>query len=108
MTPLRKEMIQDMCLAGLAPSSRKSYLAAVLRFVRHYDGLPPQHATEQHLAQYLLHLQSTVACGTFMVYRYGLVFLFGNTLQRDWSLLKKKYALPGDTAFPTPSNMMFA
>jgi hypothetical protein len=108
MSPLRAQMIQDMLLAGLAAGTRARYVEAVLRFSRHYKGLPPQNATEQQLAEYLIHLQQTVAEGTFKVNRYGLTFLFDNTLQRGWPLFQKKSALPGSSVFLKLSNTMSA
>ena len=90
MTPLRKQMLQDMQLAGLADNTQSAYIQAVLRFSRHYQGLAPQNATEKHLVEYLIHLQHTVAEGTFKTNRYGLTFLFANTLQREWPLFQKK------------------
>ena len=105
---LREQMRQDMQLAGLSPATQASYIQAVVRFSRHGRTAFPQRATEKDLADYLIHLQHTTARGTFKVNRYGLVFFFGNTLQRRWPLFQKKYARPGSNVFPKRSNMMAA
>ncbi len=47
MTKLREQMIQDMVLRGLAPSTQRSYLEAVTKFARHYDRSPDLISNEE-------------------------------------------------------------
>jgi hypothetical protein len=42
MTQLREQMIQDMVLCGMAPSTQRAYLQAVAKFARHYNRSPRQ------------------------------------------------------------------
>lgn len=90
--PIKKQFREDLRLAGLAESSRTSYLEAVDLFFKR-TWLTPEEVSEQDLATYLKHLlDADVAQGTFKVVRHALVFLFANTLRRDWPLFKKSFA----------------
>ena len=87
---VKQEFIQDLQMAGLAPKTQKEYLGAVLRFVRR-TGTRPQDATEAQVAGYLRELVQRGRCqGTIKPNRYGLQFIFTNTLGRPWSLFKKE------------------
>ena len=55
MTKLREQMIQDMVLRGMAPSTQRAYLQAVTKFARHYNRSPDRISNEELKAD-LLHL----------------------------------------------------
>lgn len=102
---VKQQFLQDMQLAGLAPNTQKVYLGVVLRFVRR-SGTRPQHASEQQVARYLRELVERGCChGTIATARYGLQFIFANTLGRDWGVFKKKSPPAAANACPRPPAM---
>jgi hypothetical protein len=83
-------MIEDMILAGLAEGTRQAYVRAVLQLAAFYRRSPDQ-LSEEEVRHYLLELrQRGVARGTFQIARYGLQFLFYQTLGRVWELFGGK------------------
>ena len=91
---LKERMVADMELAGLSSSTQAEYLRAVEGFVRK-TWLSPSDTQEVDLAEYLRFLVGNGAAkGTFKTARYGLQFLFQNTLSRDWALFKKNSEFP--------------
>ena len=93
MTPLRQRMIEDMRLAGLCEGTQRTYVGAIVRLAKVFK-LSPERLSEQQVAGYLRDLvaKDHAARGTFKVARFAIQFLYGNTLQRDWALLKKRCA----------------
>lgn len=90
MSPLRRRMIEDMKLAGLAEHTRAVYVAAVRRLAAHYRR-PPDELSEEEVRSYLVGLRERgVARGTFKSNHYGVQFLYRHTLDRDWPLFSKK------------------
>ena len=87
---LKCQFLTDMELAGMGPPSRKRYLFAVERLIKHYWRSPAE-LTEQQVRGYMLerHRQGP-AKGTFKLMHFGLRFFFRETLGRDWKLFKKK------------------
>ena len=59
MTILRRRMIEDMQLRGLAEKTQDSYLRAVRQLAEYYDKSPDQ-ISEEELRQYFLYLSVTV------------------------------------------------
>ena len=47
MTQLREQMIQDMVLRGMAPSTQRAYLQAVAKFARHYNRSPDRISNQE-------------------------------------------------------------
>jgi hypothetical protein len=83
-------MIEDMILAGLAEGTRQAYLRAVWQLTAFYCR-SPDLLSEEEVRHYLLDLrQRGVARGTFQIARYGLQFLFCQTLGRAWELFGGK------------------
>jgi site-specific recombinase XerD len=83
MTKLRQQMIQDMVLRGLAPSTQRSYLEAVAKFARHYNRSPDRISNDELKAYLLyLHLQEKRAISTCNVASAALRFLYHRTLGR--------------------------
>jgi len=90
ITPLRRRMIEDMTLAGLAPGSQALYVKSVYRLTAHYRRSPDQ-LSEEEVRSYLVGLRDRGAPrGTFQAAHYGIQFLFRHTLGHDWPLFSKK------------------
>ena len=53
MTPLRRRMIEDMTLAGLAPGSQDIYIKSVRRLAAHYQRSPDE-LSEEEVRSYLI------------------------------------------------------
>src|SRR3954449_10490139 len=96
MTPLRKRMIDDMTLAGLAPRTQDVYIRAVRGLAGHYRR-SPDRISEEEVRRYLLTLRDRGAArGTFKTAHYGIQFLYRQTLDRAWPLFdKKRWLLSG-------------
>jgi len=95
MTDLRKRMIQDMSLAGLAAGTQTNYARAVAQLARYYN-LRPDRLTEEQVRRYLLDLIEVrhAARGTFLCKSNGLRFFYVQTLELDWALFSKKNSAP--------------
>ena len=90
MTPLRKRMIEDMKLAGLAAGTQATYIDAVRKLAAHFKRAPDQ-LSEEEVRSYLLALRERgVARGTFKTNHYGIQFFYRSTLDLHWSLFFKK------------------
>lgn len=97
---VKQQFIRDMQMAGLAPNTQKVYLAVVLRFLRR-TATRPQNAREEQVANYMRGLVEAGRChGTIATARYGLQFIFTNTLGRDWDVFKKESAPAAANACP--------
>jgi integrase/recombinase XerD len=85
MTALRRRLLEDLQLRGLAPKTQQCYVAAVQQLARHY-GRAPDHLGEAELRQYFLCLlnEKHVAESTFRLHLYGIRFVYERTLQRPW------------------------
>lgn len=91
MTPLRKRMLEDMQLRGLAHTTQKNYMAHVAGFARFF-GQSPEVLDQEAIRQYLLYLleerkQSPEAVNQCVS---ALKFLYLTTLELPW----------GDADFP--------
>ena len=99
---VKQQVINDLQMAGLAPSTQKIYLAVIVRFVNR-TRIRPQDATEAQVAEYLLGLIRQGQCqGTIRPVRSALQFVFQNTLARQWGLFKKGSPRRGASVCPTP------
>ena len=49
MTPLRRRMLEDMQLRGLAPKTQQAYIRAVRQLAEYYDKSPDQISEEEPL-----------------------------------------------------------
>jgi integrase/recombinase XerD len=47
MTPLRRRMLEDMQLRGLAPKTQQAYIRAVRQLAEYYDKSPDQISEEE-------------------------------------------------------------
>ena len=88
MTVLRRRMLEDLQLRGLAPKTQQCYLAAVRQLAQH-DRRAPDRISEEELRQYFLFLlhDKKVAESTFRIHLSGIKFLSERTLQRPWPVL---------------------
>lgn len=85
MTALRRRMLEDLQLRGLAPRTQQCYLEAVKHLAHHYRRAPDQ-LSEEELRQYFLSLltDKKVAESTFRIHLYGIRFFYERTLKRPW------------------------
>lgn len=88
MTPLRRQMIEEMQLQGYAESTIEGYVHAVAQLARHYRRSPDK-LDEDEVRRYLLHLtlEKKIARGSFSVVLGGLRFFYHKALSRDWKSL---------------------
>ena len=99
---VKQQVIEDLQMAGLAPATRKLYLALIVRFVNR-TRTRPQDATEAQVAEYLRGLIRQGQCqGTIRPVRSALQFVFQNTLGRQWGLFKKGSPPPVASVCPRP------
>jgi len=97
---VRQQVIADMKIAGLARKTQEAYLQAMERFIRG-TWVAPEQATEEQVGAYLQALvERGMSGGGFKQVRFGLQFLFENTLRRDWGLFKKSAEHPSESVFP--------
>src|SRR5262245_6948136 len=85
MTTLRRRMLEDLQLRGLAPKTQQCYLAAVHQLAQHYRR-PPEQLRDEELRQYCLFLlnEKKVAESTFRIHLYGIRCFYERTLKRPW------------------------
>lgn len=112
MTPLRRRMIEDMKLAGLAAKTQEVYLQAVSALVKHYGNRSPEDLSEEEVRRYLLDVREKGARGTFKTCHYGIQFFYRNTLGKDWALFKKRSGFRSKSGcrrpFPMPRSGAFS
>lgn len=89
MTELRRRFLDDMTLHGLAPTTHKVYLNAVVQLAAHYHRSPDQ-LTEQELRDYFTYIvtKTQIAQSTLKTYIFAVKFLYTKTLQKPWPTLK--------------------
>lgn len=100
MTPLRRQMIQDMQLRGLSPRTQRSYVDAVRGIAKFYHQ-SPDRLSENEIRQFFLHLinEKKAARSTTTIYLCGIKFLYETTLRRNFPVFdlirpKKEKKLP--------------
>lgn len=83
MSPLRKQMDDDMLVRGMAMSTREAYLNAVAGLAKYY-GRGPDQLNESEVQRYLLHLseERKLAWSSCNIVRYGVRFFYHVTLKR--------------------------
>jgi hypothetical protein len=109
MSPLRKRMLEDMKLAGLADSTQKTYINAVEKLGYHYGNRSPAKLSEEEVRGYFVERveNQAVARGTFKTDFFGIKFLYGNTLDVKWDLFsKKRFACRNKNVFQRSFLMM--
>lgn len=93
MTPLRRRMIEDLRIRGLAQNTIDSYVGAVERFAR-YFGRSPAELDREHIRAFQVHLvcERRISIGTLNSYTSALRFLYTITLGKDWDIRAIPYA----------------
>ena len=83
MSPLRKQMDEDMVVRGLAVRTRESYLEAVAALAKYY-GRRPDQIDEAQVQRYIVHLlqDRKLAWSSCNVALQGLKFFYRVTLKR--------------------------
>ena len=85
LSPLRKQMTEDLQLKGYSPETQRLYLLAVEQLARHFNKSPAA-LSEQELRAYFLHLIDTQCCsqGTLKTAIAGIKFCYSVSLQKPW------------------------
>jgi site-specific recombinase XerD len=84
MTPLRKKMIDDMVLRGLAASTQDAYVRAVADLAK-FSRNSPGDLSSQDVQRFLLHLYQERGMAPMSVNRvlFGLRFFYHQTLGHE-------------------------
>ena len=84
MTPLRKQMLEELCRHNYAPRTQQSYVAQIAKLARHF-GTSPDQLTREQVQEYqdLLTRQQVSWLPQAVA---ALQFFFNKTLDRDWTI----------------------
>src|SRR3954453_14136029 len=84
MTPLRRQMIQDMTVRGFSRATHDSYLHAVTELAR-FHRTSPDRLTPREVQRFLVHLVEArgLAWATCNVHVHALRLFYRVTLGRD-------------------------
>ena len=79
MTELRRRMLEDMQLRGLAKNTQQSYMNSV-RILAKYYNRRPDHLSEEEIRNFFLYLikEKRVCESTVGIYLHGIKFFFEN------------------------------
>ena len=88
MTELRRKMIEDMRLHGLAASTQQVYIDAIRALAKHF-GRSPDKISEEDIRQFFVFLSETrkLAPATVRTHLFAIKFLYQRTLRRQWPTL---------------------
>lgn len=83
MSPLRKQMDEDLVVRGMSPRTRESYEGAVAALAKYY-GRSPERISAPEVQRYLLHLiqEKRLAWSSCNIALSGLKFFYRVTLKR--------------------------
>ena len=89
MTELRRRMIEDMQLHGLAKSTQRVYVDAIRELAKHFNRSPDQ-ITEGEIRKFFHYLTQSrrLAASTVSVRLFAIRFFYQKTLNRQWPVLK--------------------
>ena len=101
LSPLAKQMLHDMQLAGLSERTQESYLRAVRKFAQ-WLMKSPSSATENDLRRYLLLIKNDQQWepNSLKVAYAGLKFFYSHTCPQPWPTLSK-LRVPKQVKLPT-------
>ena len=87
MTHLRRRMAEDMQVRNLSPCTQETYIQQVSLFARHF-GKSPELLGPEEIRENQVHpaAEKRLAPGSIGVAVAALRFLYGVTLQKDWSI----------------------
>ena len=90
MSELRRRMVDDMKLKGLAPRTQEAYVGAVAQLARH-TGRSPEELEEEELRDFFLYLldKRKLAASSVRQYQAGIKFFYDHTLQQPMSILDR-------------------
>ncbi len=85
-------MDADMEIRGLSPNTRKAYLLAMRKFVRHFMR-PPDQLTLEDIRQYQLYLtrERKVSWAVFNIAVAAIKFFYRGTVKQDWDIEEIPY-----------------
>jgi integrase/recombinase XerD len=88
VTHLRRRMIEDMQLRGLAERTQEAYVAAVRQLAEHY-GKSPDQISDEELRQYFLYLtnKKKASSSAVTIALCAIKFLYEQTLHQEWPTL---------------------
>ena len=84
MTPLRKQMLEELCRHNYAPGTQQSYVAQIAKLARHF-GTSPDQLTREQVQQYQDLLTSQQVSWLPQAVA-AMQFLFNKTLDRNWTI----------------------
>lgn len=88
MTELRRRMIEDMRLHGLAAGTQQVYVDGIRALAKHF-GRSPDKISEEEIRQFFVYLSQTrkLAPTTVRTHLFAIKFLYQRTLRRQWPTL---------------------
>lgn len=101
LTPLAKQMLHDLQLAGRSERTQEAYLRAVRKFAQ-WLKKAPDAATENDLRRYLLYIKNDQQweANSLKVAYAGLKFFYAYTCPQSWLTLSK-LRVPRQLKLPT-------
>jgi integrase/recombinase XerD len=92
MSKLKEQMLADLQLKGITPSTQRKYLREVSNFAK-YFGKSPEELGEKEVKEYLVYLleERKLSRGTYRNYVSGIKFLYKTTLNREEVVEKIRY-----------------
>jgi len=88
MTPLRKQMLEDLQLKGYSDSTQDAYIRGVKRLATYYKK-SPELISEDELRQYFLYMkrEKCYSRSTATITLCAIKFLYEKTLRKNWPVL---------------------
>ena len=86
MTPLRQQMLDDMCLRNFSPETQRSYIHYVAGFAKYFNTSPENLGVES-IREYQLHLTQDrkLSPASVNCFTAAAQFLYATTLELPWS-----------------------
>ena len=86
MTPLRQQMLDDMCLRNFSPETQRSYIHYIANFAKHFNTSPENLGVES-IREYQLHLTQDrkLSPASVNCFTAAAQFLYTTTLELPWS-----------------------
>lgn len=90
MTELRRQMTQDLQLAGLSEGTQRAYLRALQELAKFFNA-SPDLLTEKQVREYFLYLKNDrkFAPGSLKIAYNGIKFFYTYTVPRQWPTLRR-------------------
>jgi integrase/recombinase XerD len=94
MLRVRDRMLEDLRIRNYSLDTQKAYVDRVVKFVAHYDNRPPSQLGPTEIRGYQVYLVEQKKCSWTMLNQTvcALRFLYGTTLNQDWSVRHIPYA----------------